>query len=73
MKSDSAPVKRQEQMAALKAENRRLQRKLAKLEAEKFSLQSEVAALKEQLKHVGTSDLGEALRRISERVRESKT
>ena len=73
MKSDSAPVKRQEQMAAMKAENRRLQRKLAKLEAEKFSLQSEITALKRQLKHAGVPDLGERPRRASERVRESKT
>ena len=73
MKCDSAPVRRQEQMAALKAENRRLQRKLAKLEAEKFSLQSEVAALKGQLKHAGVPDLGEKLRRARERVSESKT
>jgi len=73
MKSDSASLKRQEQMAALKAENRRLHRKLAKLEAEKFSLQSEVTALKGQLKHAGVPDLGERLRRARERELESKT
>src|SRR6266853_3805921 len=44
MTSDPAYLKRQQEMAALKAENRRLQHKLAKIEVEKFSLQSEVAA-----------------------------
>ena len=71
MKSDSVPAKGREQIAALKAENRRLQRKLAKIEVEKFSLQSEVAALKGQLKHAGVPDLGERLRRARERVRET--
>jgi len=73
MTSDPAYLKRQQEMAALKAENRRLQHKLAKLEVEKFSLQSEVAALKKQLKQAGVPDLGERLRRARQRVFESKT
>lgn len=80
MKSDPAQLKLKKEMvelqtenAAMRSENRKLQRKIAKLETEKFSLHNEVAALKKQLKHVGTPDLGEALRRISERALESKT
>ena len=73
MTSDPAHLKRQQQLAALKAENRRLQHKLAKLEVEKFSLQSEIAALKKQLKQAGVPDRGEMLHRARQRVFESKT
>ena len=55
---------------ALKAENRKLHKRLATLEAETVSLKNQVVALKQQIrKGIGQSeDLGERLRRARERT-----
>lgn len=58
----------QDQISALKSENRKLQRKLAKLEVDKSSLKSQVVALRAQVKNLTKYHNGNSLSKTLEAI-----